>query len=283
MPDATPLSTRLISKLPRRALTRAAGRASRWRLPAALRRTLYASYAAATGADLDEAALSPAEYETFESFFVRALRDGARPWTTPASGVAQPSDGRLDACGRVERGRLIQAKGLDYAASELLAGEATDGELEGAAYATIYLSPADYHRVHVPAKATWVSATHIGGELWPVNVLSVPHVDRLFCVNERVVCTFRMPCGSRCWVVLVGATVVGMIDVDHPDFVPLEERARGQRRSVLSGEVAAGDALGAFRLGSTVVVVLEGAERWEAAVEEGARCRVGAPLFFPNT
>ena len=280
MSPAAPVSTRLLEGLPLRALTAAAGVASRWNTPTMLRRPLFGAFARATGADLSEAADPPEHFATFEEFFLRELRDGARAWQTPEDAIAMPSDGRLDALGVVEEGRMIQAKGIDYAAQDLLAGEASADALEGARYATIYLAPADYHRVHVPTTARWVSATHVGGALRPVNGLSVPYVPALFCTNERVVCTFELPDGQRLWVVLVGATVVGRILIDHAEYVSLDARTLGQLRTALSGEVAPGDPLGGFGLGSTVIIVAERGAEWSEAASAGVTCRAGTPLFF---
>ncbi len=272
--------------LPKRALTLGAGRAAAVRIPVALRRGIYGVFARAVGADVQEAELPLERYPTFNDFFSRRLRDGARPWAASGA-LGAPADGRLDASGHVEAGRLIQAKGIDYALSDLLADVGLAARLEGGAYATVYLSPADYHRVHAPTSLRVDRVRHIGGELWPVNGLSVPFVDGLFRRNERVVFSFETEDGIPGALVMIGATVVGAITVANTEvsFVHRHDRTSDEHVFSSPWRVAAGGELGAFLLGSTVVLVVGTADRgWELAptAASGGPTVVGSPLFVPT-
>lgn len=283
MSHTTSTSHKLVAALPKRALTSACGVLAALPLPRAGRAPLYRAFASAVGADLSEVADPLDQFETFNAFFARPLRDGLRPWTTAADAIGSPADGRLDASGRVAQGRMLQAKGIDYAACDLVAGALTDEELDSAAYATVYLSPRDYHRVHVPIEGVIRSVTHVGGEIWPVNGTSVPFVDRLFCRNERLVARLEAPDGNAAAVVMVGATVVGKMTCEHPDVAMLEARDRGSLRTDVAWRVDAGDLFGSFLLGSTVIVVVQDRQRaWRASNVPGSPIRVGEPLFQAN-
>jgi phosphatidylserine decarboxylase len=269
-----------VARLPRRALTELAGRAAQLSVPPAARRSLYGAFARAVGANVGEAAEPLDTFSTFNEFFTRRLRDGVHRLESDEA-VASPADGRLDQIGRIERGRLIQAKGLDYSLADLVRDEQLAEALEGGMFATVYLSPADYHRVHSPFDYRVDRITHVGGELWPVNNVSVPWVRSLFTVNERVVMSGRTPDGLAASVVMVGATVVGGIEV-FDARAKIGERAHGQTATVLQPPVrrAAMDELGAFRLGSTVIIALaDPARRLESGAMPGSRVRVGQSLF----
>lgn len=269
-----------IARLPRRALTQLAGVAARAAVPPVARQVVYGSFARAVGADVSEAAESLETFSTFNDFFTRRLRSGVHQLAEGAV-VASPADGRLDQIGRIESGRLIQAKGIDYSLADLLRDDALAASIDGGWFATIYLSPADYHRVHSPFDFRVDRITHVGGELWPVNNVSVPFVRSLFTVNERVVFTGRTTTAAEAAVVMVGATVVGGIEV-FDARARLGDRRSGETRTALSPPVRRMpmDELGAFKLGSTAIIVI--ADRRGELVpqqREGARVRVGQSLF----
>ena len=162
------------------------------------------------GIDTDEAEVSAEGFATLHELFTRPLKAGAR--TIADAAIVSPADGKVARCGEVTAGTMVQAKGKEYSMVELL-GEAFSPSEDASdyAYATIYLSPTDYHRVHSPAEL-WVESVYaVPGTLWPVNPMSVNHVDRLFCINERATLRCRTAEGHRVWVVLVGATIVGGI------------------------------------------------------------------------
>lgn len=272
-----PIGHHVVRALPRRALTQLAGQLSSAPVPRLARGPIYRGYARAVGADLDECGEPLDSFPSFNRFFARPLKDGARP--IAREGLVSPADGRLDACGVVTDGALVQAKGIEYSLADLVADETLAAALDGATYATVYLSPADYHRVHAPTRSVVRSVRYIPGELWPVNGLSVPYIDGLFRRNERVVFELKTEHGPAA-LVMVGATVVGAIEVAHSQIgrVP---RAAKNRRWNPTWTVERGDELGAFLLGSTVILVVPGVrldERWGAQ----SRVLLGDTLLVPS-
>lgn len=281
----------LLARLPAGALSRGFGRVADLPLPRAVRKPVLGAFARAVGADPGEAELPLERYETLNRFFTRKLRVGARSWPSDPASVGSPVDGVAGQVGRVREGRLIQAKGRPYALRELL--EEADGEawrrFEGGAFATLYLSPKDYHRIHAPVGGEIRQATHVPGALLPVNAPAVSHVADLFARNERLVCFVDGPFG-RVAVVAVGATNVGRISAafDPAWNAPPGEsswvtnRRGGQlARRVYDPPVAVerGDEIMTFHLGSTVVLVFEpGRVELDSALKAGEKVRLGMEI-----
>jgi phosphatidylserine decarboxylase len=227
-------------------------------LPSRLRPLAYRAFARAVGANLDETELALGEYPSLGDFFARRLRDGARAVDGARDAIVSPCDGVIAARGTAVDGALIQAKGRTYRLADLVADDALAARLTGGAYATIYLSPRDYHRVHTPVAARLVGYRYVPGTLWPVNPRFASRVEGLLVRNERVVIHLNSEAVGDVAVVMVGAAGVGNIRLAHaPDSASLRA-ARERYRVELDGiAVARGDELGAFRLGSTVVIVFE--------------------------
>jgi len=224
-------------------------------LPTALRSLAYRAFARAVGANLDETELALGEYASLGDFFARKLRHGARIVDAAPDAIVSPCDGVLAARGTCVDGAMVQAKGRNYRLDDLVADEALAKTLTGGAYATIYLSPRDYHRVHTPLAGTIVRYDYLPGTLWPVNRWATNRREGLLVRNERVVIHLNADGIGDVAVVMVGAAGVGNIRLAHaPDSA--EFRASGERRSIERNDrVERGDELGAFRLGSTVVLV----------------------------
>ncbi len=246
--------------LPRRALTLVAGRACALPVPVALRQPLYGGYCALTGARASEAAQPLRSYGSLDAFFTRELGAGLRSWSSEADVVASPADGRVAQCGDgLTQGAMVQAKGLTYQLDALLGGPAT--AFDGGAWATVYLSPADYHRVHPPCAMDVERVRWLGRELWPVNGLSVPFVEDLFVVNERVALIGRGRDERGVYpaaLVMVAATVVGGIELYH-EGLPFRRAHDGDRHEIALERpwaVSPEEAVGAFHLGSTAIVVV---------------------------
>jgi phosphatidylserine decarboxylase len=228
-------------------------------LPPRLRGLAYRAFARAVGANLDEVELDLAGYASLGDFFARRLRHGARVIDPAPAAIIAPCDGVIAARGTAVAGALLQAKGRSYRLAELVAEGELAARLTGGAYATIYLSPRDYHRVHAPLDARVLGYDYLPGSLWSVNPRIAARRDGVISRNERVV--FRLDAGplGHVALVMVGAGGVGNIRIapglgggDSAGW----RSAREPRRVELSGvTVARGDELGAFRLGSTVVVV----------------------------
>lgn len=255
------------------------GKAARRRVPVPLRSAAYRAFARAVGADLTEAELDLRAYASLGDLFARRLRPGMRPIDGELGSIVAPCDGVLAARGTAVDGALIQAKGKTYQLDELLVDRELAARLTGGEYATIYLSPRDYHRVHTPVDGRLVRYDYIPGALWPVNPVVAARRDRLLVRNERVVITIDAGRLGRVAIVMVGAAGVGNIALEYaPESVTW--RAQGERRRIeLDHELVRGDELGAFRLGSTVVMVFEpGAVNLDGEVGQAMRFgeRMGA-------
>lgn len=220
-------------------------------------------------------------YATFNEFFTRALRPGARPLAR-ADWVC-PVDGAVSQFGDIVEGRLFQAKGHDYSATALLGGdEALAAQFAQASFATIYLSPKDYHRIHMPRAGRLLRMIHVPGALFSVNPATARGVPGLFARNERVVCVFEdAVSGQGPWVlVLVGATIVGSMStvwhgvVNPPRPGTLRQWDYSDQRICL----AQGEEMGKFLLGSTVVLLMPGKLAFDASWSPGAAVRMGEAM-----
>lgn len=265
--------------LPQRALTRLAGRLAASK-QAWLRDTLIRRFAAAYQVDMSEAARGLGEFASFNDFFTRELQPGARPLADPAQFILSPADGAVSQLGTITNGRIFQAKGRDFTASELLGhGAEAAARFEGGQFITIYLSPKDYHRVHMPASGALQSSAYIPGDLFSVNAATAEGVDRLFARNERLACLFEGPDGVFASV-MVGAMIVAGIDTVWPHG--FEGHARTvQREDFAPGAVdlAAGAEMGRFYLGSTVVLLFEpGRIAWLEDLTPGDPLRMGQAI-----
>lgn len=268
-----------IRRTPRHALTRVVGRAASWTSPASLARLAVRVFARRYALDLDEASQSIDSYGSVQALFTRSLREGVRPIAPGSRLAVSPADGVLSAHGVSTGGRLLQVKGVDYALSALLADDLLAHALGGGAYATIYLSPHDYHRVHAPLSGKLHAVTYVPGDLWPVNAASVAAVPGLFSANERLVFDFETSVG-RCALVMVGATVVGKLRATVGGSEPFASRPRQIERRTFHGgiEIAKGEQIGIFDMGSTVVVCFApGALRLVVSGQQ-TPLRVGEPL-----
>ena len=241
--------------LPKQALTALAGTFARaragWLTTAAIRR-----FVARYGVDMAEAANPDvAGYASFNEFFTRSLKDGARPLADAA--FVCPVDGAISQFGAIEHDRIFQAKGHDYTTTALLGGDRElAAQFEDGHFATIYLSPRDYHRIHMPCAGRLRRMIHVPGALFSVNPATARGVPGLFARNERVVCLFDGECGPFA-MVLVGATIVGSMATVWHGVVnpPRPGRLREWRYDDRDLRYAQGAEMGRFLLGSTVVLL----------------------------
>jgi phosphatidylserine decarboxylase len=221
---------------------------------------------------------NPAAYRSFNAFFTRALRPGARPVDAAPEAVCCPADGEVSEAGAVTDGRLVRAKGWDYTLIELVGGDARlAAELEGGAYATIYLSPRDYHRVHMPLGGRLRRMIHVPGRLYSVNKLTTKTLPRLFARNERVISVFDTDAGPMA-VILVGATFVGSMDTVWAGTVtPAHRRAVTWDHAPAAPVVLErGAEMGRFNMGSTVIVLFgRDAVHWAEPLRPGQAVRMG--------
>jgi len=264
--------------LPQHLLSRALGTVASSRLQP-LKDFLIRRFIAAFAVDMSEAAEpDPGAYEHFNAFFTRALRPGARRVDSAAQAIVSPADGVVSQVGAIEDGRIFQAKGHWFGTSELLA-DTTDARLfEAGSFVTIYLSPRDYHRVHMPRAATLRALRHVPGRLFSVNRITAESVPALFARNERLVCLFDTEHGPMA-MVLVGAMVVAGIETVWTG--PVAPAGRQVLTLDFTMDAAAraldkGAEMGRFQLGSTVVLLYSrGAATWEEALAAGTPLRMG--------
>lgn len=249
------------------------------RLPPSVLRQLIRAYVRAYRVDLSEVAEPVESFKTFNAFFTRRLKDGARPVSVEAGTLVSPADSRVSSIGAIPReGRLDQIKGRTYAIEKLLASAADAAVFASGVHATLYLSPSMYHRVHSPVDGRIVSWRYIPGRLFPVNTLAVRHVEALFAVNERVAVLIETPDHGRVAVVLVGAANVGRISLAFSGLVTHTGAAAASENPKEPIPIARGAELGAFNLGSTVVL-LAADPGLEPSAVPGDLMRMGQPLF----
>lgn len=213
------------------------------------------------GIDLSEAEVEdPTQYATFNAFFTRALKPGAREIPAEKNCVVSPADGEISQLGRIDRDRIFQAKGQDYSIAKLLAcSEEQAVNFVDGYFATVYLSPKDYHRVHMPLAGTLTKTTYVPGKLFSVNQKTAESVPELFAVNERLVCLFDTEAGQMA-LVLVGAMIVAGIETVWSGHVcPTKGSPKITTAKFGEGEVSlsTGSEMGRFKLGSTAIVLFE--------------------------
>ena len=256
------------------------GVCARQPIPRRFRRKIYETFARKVGANLDEVELPLADYPTLDEFFARKLKVGARTIVAPPEVVISPCDGTVSAVGVAASGHLIQAKGRDYRLVGLLADRPMAARFEGGQYITIYLAPRDYHRVHFAVGGSVAAYHHIPGALFPVNDLSARYVSSLFARNERLVTYQETPFGEVA-TVMVAATGVGNIQVVYDDVQTHSwKNGRSGARLVMDSPrpVSRGDELGAFHLGSTVILLFEPGRVELEMLPLGSRVRLGEPI-----
>lgn len=285
---ATPVSDRLLAGpqylLPHHALGQLMYGLTRLRQPAALKNAAIRAYIRFFGIDLNQAEPSdPQAYPDFNSFFTRALKPGARTLALDPQTVMAPVDGTLSQFGCITRGRLLQAKGRDFSVYELLGGSATAAStFQDGAFMTLYLSPRDYHRVHMPVAGTLEQMIHVPGRLFSVNAATTRVVPRLFARNERVICLFRTAQGPLA-VVLVGALMVGSMQTTWAGQITppygAAIRVWDYRQDAEPPQLAQGAELGRFNLGSTVILLFGPNQvQWEPALAPLQKILMGQRL-----
>lgn len=192
------------------------------------------------------------DYESFNDFFTRELKDGMRPLDDTADGIASPADGQISQIGTITNGQLLQAKGRDYDVGQLLADFELGKAFMDGSFATIYLAPTNYHRVHMPFDGTLIATRYVPGTLFSVNDITAKNVPDLFARNERLVCEFDTTFGHAC-VVLVGAMIVAGIESVATGAIKRTPYIQHRTHDIA---LKKGDELGRFYLGSTAIIVL---------------------------
>jgi phosphatidylserine decarboxylase len=268
--------------LPQHLLSRAMGKLGNTRV-ALIKNAFTQWFVRRYGVDMAEAAETDfRRYATFNDFFTRALQDGARPLCDEAGAVLSPADGFISEIGRIDTGRLLQAKGRNYSLLTLLGGDDEDARLfEGGHFATVYLSPKDYHRVHMPLTGRLSKMVYVPGQLFSVNDTTAQHVPDLFARNERLVCLFETDAGPMA-VILVGAVIVAGIETVWAGQIappPKTAQATDYRSPLAPVTLAKGAEMGRFKLGSTAIVLFgPDAVNWQADLAHSSPVRMGQKL-----
>jgi len=264
---------------PQLALSRLAGRLADMDGAPALRNRVIKWFIGRYGVDMSEAAEpDPTAYPTFNAFFTRALKPGVRPLAEGETTLVSPVDGAISQIGAIDGDRVIQAKGQSFSLTELLGGDPKRAEaFTGGEFSTLYLSPSDYHRIHMPMAGTLREMVYIPGKLFSVNPVTAENVPGLFARNERVACLFDTEAGPMA-LVLVGAMVVGSVETVWSGVVApgnglvTTTRYEGDQAASFSK----GEEMGRFRLGSTVVMVMpKGSVHWNPEQKAGKAVRMG--------
>ena len=256
MPDKLKVNIQYF--LPKTLITRLAGKLASAKL-GKFTAFLITAFIKRYKVDMSEAEIQDIKkFETFNAFFTRSLKKGARPVVKSPTAVAMPADGVLSEFGEIYKDAMLQAKGHYYSLNALLGGDPKDAEVfASGTFATVYLSPANYHRVHMPLDGTLEKMVFVPGDLFSVNLLTAANIDNLFTKNERVICFFKNEKIGDFAVVMVGATIVASIATV---FAGTVAPSGGREKNVYRYEkkkikLKKGEELGRFMLGSTVICV----------------------------
>lgn len=274
------LITTLTYALPHRLMSSAARKLAYSRSPT-VKQWLIDTVTRKFKVDLGEAAESdPNAYPTFNAFFTRALKPGARIADADSHALLMPADGHISQCGDIVNGRIFQAKGQSFTAAELLGDEAAAAPFTDGLFATVYLSPRDYHRVHMPWAGTLRETVHVPGRLFSVGTDAVKSVPRLFARNERLVCHFDTDFGPICQV-MVGALLVSGVEtvwsgIEIPAYGDRITRKDYRGQNITLDRFAE---MARFNYGSTVIVLLpKGVATLSAALASETPVRLGQRL-----
>lgn len=273
-----PLAYYFLFLLPKNAFSRFCGMIAEAPLPAFLLSLMIHSFIRIFKIDMSEAEGTVASFPTFNAFFTRKLKQGARPIDPSPASLVSPVDGTIGQVGTIQGGKLIQAKGLDYSIQDLLDDSVRAEDYKNGTYITIYLAPYNYHRIHSPVTGTVSHCTYVPGKLWTVSPLGVNHVEDLFSKNERII-SYLNTSGGECALVKVGATVVGKIKVCYHS---IESNLFFAKRAHFPVEpayqVKKGDEVGVFELGSTVICCFKPGQVNLKPLEVGQVVKLGQSL-----
>ena len=266
--------------LPKHMLSRLIAKTAESKTPW-LKNVLISRAISAFNINMDEALSDDLnDYENFNAFFTRALKDGVRPITSEPKSIACPADGAISQAGPISKNKILQAKGIDYSTGRLLGNTAEAKLYEDGSFATIYLSPRDYHRVHIPLAGKLISTRYIPGELFSVNDQTAQALPGLFARNERLVCEFESDEVGTFAVIFVGAMLVAGIETVWGGFeAPGPGAVRETDFSDQSLNFAKGDEIGRFKFGSTVIMLFQDQKnRWTDKIEPHATVYMGEQI-----
>lgn len=242
-----------------------------------IKKAFVHTFAKAYDISLDEYARGSLDaYDSFNDFFTRELKDGQRPIDDGIGAITCPADGVVSQIGHIQAGQLLQAKGREYDVGQLLADFELGKAFVDGSFATIYLAPSNYHRVHMPFDGRLVATHYVPGTLFSVNNTTANHVPDLFARNERLVCVFDTKFGKAC-VVLVGAMIVAGIECVATGQIKRTPYIQNRTHDLTLNK---GDELGRFYLGSTAIVMLpkQAGTTWLDDMVHGKRVQMGEKI-----
>lgn len=261
--------------VPQHHLSRVVGKAAASENPV-IKNAIITAFKAQYGIDMSIAEQNNAlKFKSFNDFFTRALKDGVRQIDADPCSVVSPADGAISQLGKIENGDVFQAKGQKFTVENLIADPQLAEPFKNGQFATVYLSPKDYHRVHMPFAGTLTETLYVPGELFSVNQTTAENIPGLFARNERMVCLFDTELG-RMAVVLVGAMIVAGIETVATGKVKPSGRIELNQHDLF---LEKGAELGRFYLGSTAVVLFEENKmQWDAAFGANSAVVMGEAL-----
>ena len=279
MTTASRVAADVLRVLPRKQISSVMGRISDITGPSLLVQSMIRTFVRIYDVDLSEAVVPSGGFDSFDTFFTRALRPDVRAISEDPDVVVSPADGRIEDFGVIEGQSRFLIKGHEYEVGELLGAPEEAALFRGGSFFIVYLSPRDYHRVHAPVDGRIQRARHVGGTLYPVNSIGLQYVPKLFARNERVVTVQASPFGAVA-TVMVGAIGVGRISMSYDARITTN---RGRPAGTLDYQergptVSRGGELGRFHLGSTAIVLLGPEHRFRFTVKPGTHVRMGQAI-----
>jgi len=277
--SASRLAAQTVRVLPRKRLSRAIGRLAAARVPQPVVDAAVAAFVRAYDVDLSDVDIPPAGFRTFDDFFTRRLREGARAVDPDPHALVSPADGRIEDLGEITAQGALLVKGRTYTVAELLADTGAAAAYEGGHYFIVYLSPRDYHRVHAPTCGSVQCMRYIPGTLFPVNRLGTDFVPQLFARNERLAIVQEGVVHGLVTTIMVGAIGVGRIGLSFDDVQTNRGDAPGLR-SYADRPIPRdrGDELGVFHMGSTAIVMTGPECKLDLIAQAGASIRMGEAM-----
>lgn len=269
------IAKQIIEILPQNAISRGVGVLGR----SSISRYIIKPYSKIYKINLDEMEQSLDSYPNFTSFFTRKLKAEAREVVADPYTLSSPVDGKVAEYGDIKEGTLIQAKGIDYRVEQLIGCTKEEAErFDGGTFLTIYLSPSDYHRIHMPLSGAVTKATYLPGRLFPVNRIGVEHVPGLFTKNERLITYVDTQAGTIA-LVKVGAFIVGSVQVSYGNHTTNVKNGKYYTTSVNDTFYEKGEEVGLFEFGSTVVLLFERDKvKLTNTLERGTKLKYGEPI-----
>lgn len=262
----------LITIIPHKVISKAAGKFTNSR-PSKI---LIKPYSKLYKINLNEIEKPINEYKNMTEFFTRKLSEGARNFNLQSNIVSSPVDGTVSEFGNINEGSLIQAKGINYTVENLIGDKKLASKYKNGSFITIYLSPKDYHRIHIPLDSKLMSYSYIRGRLFPVNSIGVKEVKGLFTKNERLISNFQYD-NSHYSLVKVGAFIVGSVKVNYENNINYKEKIfiEDIKEDI---KFSKGDEIGKFEFGSTIILLFENKIDFSDNIKSGSKINLGEDI-----